>query len=86
MIAALLIAFLMQDKPADILPDGEGKKELEKICLDCHGPEQIVAKKHTKEEWDDVISDMVEKGASGKDEEFDKIAAYLTKNFGKPKN
>ena len=44
--------------------------------------EQIIAKKRTKDEWDDVMTDMVQKGAEGKDEEFDAIVAYLTKNFG----
>lgn len=85
MIAAVvLLAFLAQEKqPADPLPEGDGKKEVMKICVDCHGPEQIIAKKRTKAEWDDVISDMVQKGATGKDEDFDKIVAYLTKNFGK---
>ena len=82
MIALLLAALLAQDKP-DPLPEGEGKKQLLKVCTDCHGVDQIIAKKRTKDEWNDVISDMVQKGATGKDEEFDAIVAYLTKNFGK---
>lgn len=90
MIAALLLALLIQDKPqdkpVDPLPDGEGKKELVQICLDCHGPETIIAKKHTKEDWDSIVSDMIQKGATGKDEEFDKIVAYLAKNFNSNKN
>ncbi len=72
-----------QKKAPDPLPDGLGKKELLKICVDCHGPEQIIAKKRTKSEWDDVVSNMVQMGAAGKDEELDAIVAYLTKNFGK---
>lgn len=72
-----------QDKPADPLPEGDGKKELVKVCTDCHDVDQIIAKKRTKDEWNDVISDMIQKGATGKDEEFDAIVAYLTKNFGK---
>lgn len=84
MIFVLLLGLLAQDKaPPDPLPEGDGKKLVEKICLDCHGAETIVAQKHTKQEWDDVISDMIQKGATGKDEEFDGIVAYLTKNFGK---
>lgn len=78
------MGLLAQDKKPDPLPDGPGKKELLKICVDCHGPEQIIAKKRTKDEWDDVISQMVQMGATGKDEEMDAIVAYLTKNFGKP--
>jgi|HubBroStandDraft_6_1064221.scaffolds.fasta_scaffold1049407_1 hypothetical protein len=83
MITLVLFAMLAQDKTPDPLPEGDGKKLVVKLCTDCHGVEQIVAKKRTKEEWDAVISDMVQKGASGKDDEFDAVVAYLTKNFGK---
>jgi cytochrome c5 len=68
----------------DQLPEGEGKKVVEKLCNDCHGPENYTKKKHTKDEWEKVIQDMVEKGASGTDKELDTIVAYLTKYFGKP--
>jgi hypothetical protein len=83
MITLMLFAMLAQDKTADPLPEGDGKKLVVKLCTDCHGVEQIVAKKRTKEEWDAVISDMVQKGATGKDDEFDAIVAYLVKNFGR---
>ncbi len=83
MIALMLFARLVQDKAPDPLPEGDGKALVVKICTDCHGAEQIVTKKRTKAEWDDVISDMVQKGAEAKDAEFDAIVAYLVKNFGK---
>jgi competence protein ComEA len=83
MITLVLLAMLTQDKAPDPLPEGDGKKLVVKICTDCHGPEQIVAKRRTKEEWDDVISDMIQKGAEGKGDEFDAVVAYLVKNFGK---
>jgi cytochrome c5 len=87
MRSLLFVALLFfQDKPVqekDPLPEGEGKKLVVKICTDCHGAEQIVAKKRTKDEWNDVVSDMVQKGATGKDDEFEAIVAYLAKNFGK---
>jgi competence protein ComEA len=66
------------------LPEGPGKKEVEKVCNDCHGPENYTKKKHTKDEWEKVIQDMVEKGAAGTDKELDTIVTYLTKYFGKP--
>lgn len=84
MIAAILFAALLsQDNPADKLPEGEGKKVVVKICLDCHGPENFIDKRLDKAGWEAVISDMIEKGATAKDEEFDQIVAYLTKYFGK---
>ena len=84
LLAAVALAASAQQPPP--LPDGEGKKVVEKICLDCHGPETFTSKKHTKEEWDKVINDMVEKGAQGTEQELDQIVAYLAKYFGKDKS
>jgi len=83
LIGTALVLLLAQEKPADPLPEGDGKKELVRICTDCHGVDQIIAKKRTKKEWDDAVTDMVQKGATGSDAEFDKIVAYLTKYFGR---
>lgn len=68
------------------LPEGEGKKVVEKLCLDCHGSENFTTQKRTKDDWEKVISDMIEKGAQGTDQEFDQVVAYLTKYFGKDKS
>jgi competence protein ComEA len=67
------------------LPDGEGKKETERICNNCHGPENYVRKKHTKDEWETIVDDMVDKGATGTDDDFNIVVRYLTANFGKAK-
>jgi len=69
-----------QDQP---LPEGDGKKVVEKVCNDCHGSETYTQKKRTKEEWSKVIQSMIDKGADGTDAEYDKIIAYMTKYFGK---
>jgi competence protein ComEA len=84
--AGVLCVSLFAQDPPDPLPDGEGKKVVQKLCLDCHGPENFTAKKLTKKEWEKVINDMIQSGASGTDEEFDIVVKYLTKNFGKPED
>jgi hypothetical protein len=65
------------------LPEGEGKKLVEKVCNDCHGPENYTQKKRTKEDWEKVIQSMADKGAQATDAEYDIIVSYLTKYFGK---
>jgi len=74
----LLIASLAQD-----LPNGPGKAEVLKICLDCHDQDTITADNRTKEAWKKTIAKMVERGAEGTDEQFEVIVTYLTKNFGR---
>lgn len=81
-LLALAATLYAQDDP---LPEGEGKKVVQKICNDCHGPENFVSLRKDKAGWETVVSDMVERGATGTDQEFDIVVAYLTKNFGKDK-
>src|SRR5215471_1690570 len=65
----------------DKLPEGPGKAAVLKVCQGCHPPEVAASKTHTREEWEHTITDMINAGATGTDEEFDQIVEYLTKNF-----
>jgi cytochrome c5 len=65
------------------LPDGPGKVAFEKSCTTCHDAAQAINMRRTKAEWEQVIDDMVTRGANGSDQELDAITAYLTKFFGK---
>ena len=65
------------------LPDGPGKAAVEKMCKPCHGLENVVRARMTKERWGTVVDDMVSRGAQGTDDEIDQVIAYLAANFGK---
>jgi ankyrin repeat protein len=65
------------------LPDGDGKALLMKACTVCHDLARITTERKTKAEWTDTVSKMAGRGAQASDEEFETIASYLTKNFGK---
>ena len=67
------------------LPEGAGKATTQKVCGGCHAPEIVLGRHDTKEGWEQLVSNMVEKGANGTDSEFDTIIDYLAKNFP-PKN
>lgn len=79
-IFVLAVTLSAQDDP---LPAGKGKKVVQKICNDCHGPENYVNLRLDKDGWEKVVSDMIQNGATGTDQEFDIVVAYLTRNFGK---
>jgi len=86
MIAVATLALLLaQDsgKAKDPLPDGAGKKVVEKICLQCHGASTFTDQRLDQDGWEQVIDDMISKGAQGTNDEFDQIVDYLTKYFGK---
>src|SRR5947207_15277801 len=64
------------------LPDGPGKKAIEKVCYTaCHGPENVLKKRRTKDAWDKVLDDMSIKGAKATDEEFDLVLTYLSRYY-----
>jgi hypothetical protein len=67
------------------LPEGVGKPLLVRICSKCHGLENVVRARNTKEKWSSIVDDMVARGSEGTDEELERIIDYLTANFGKDK-
>lgn len=64
------------------LPDGAGKDATEKMCLPCHGLENVVKARLTKDRWAKEVDDMVARGATGTDDEIDQVISYLATNFG----
>src|SRR3954462_9841161 len=67
----------------DKLPEGPGKATVLKVCRGCHGADVVATKRHTREEWEHTVVDMINAGATGTDDEFSDIVDYLTKNFPK---
>jgi competence protein ComEA len=63
------------------LPDGAGKDAVLKVCGSCHQPERSASVRLTREGWEEVIADMIKRGAKGTDEEFGVVLEYLAKNF-----
>jgi competence protein ComEA len=63
------------------LPDGPGKATFQRICSGCHPAQIVIGRKLSRDGWEQVVSDMVQKGATGTDDEFDQIIEYLAANF-----
>ena len=54
-----------------------------KLCVGCHEIDLVVARRHTRQEWDGVVQDMIARGSKGTEEELSFVAEYLSKHFGK---
>lgn len=76
-----LVAMAIVGAAAPQLPDGPGKEPLVKVCGSCHQPERAAAVRLTREGWEEVIGDMIKRGAKGTDEEFAAVLNYLATNF-----
>lgn len=67
------------------LPDGKGKDLVQKDCTSCHAANLWTKQHNTKQQWSDVIEDMVSKGLDASDDDIATMTAYLTTNFGPAK-
>jgi cytochrome c5 len=70
--------------PPGAFPPAPEHDLVTRVCTACHVPELVTAKRHTAEEWDDIIAKMVDHGARANDAEQDQILAYLVRFYGKP--
>jgi competence protein ComEA len=64
-------------------PDGAAKEYVQKICLQCHEPAQLLSQKRTESDWKKTVARMAQKGVSAPTEQFDAIAVYMAQHFGK---
>ncbi|HEX4137406.1 MAG TPA: helix-hairpin-helix domain-containing protein [Bryobacteraceae bacterium] len=64
-------------------PEGPAKEYIGQICLQCHQPAMLLGQSRTESDWRKTVARMATKGVPGTPEQFDAIAAYMTKNFGK---
>ena len=67
----------------ELLPAGPEKEKMVKLCVGCHEIDLVVARRHTREEWDGVVEDMIARGSKGTEEELSDVAEYLSKYLGK---
>jgi len=74
--AATSFALAAADTPK--LPDGKGKETTVRICSTCHGAEIVLGKRLTRDGWNQVVVNMIQRGTQGSDDEFAEIVDYLT--------
>ena len=67
---------------SSVFPAAPERDLVVRTCTACHAPELVITKRHTPEEWDDIIAKMVDRGAQANDTEQQQILAYLVRFFG----
>lgn len=83
-IGALTAAFpvIASAQAASGLPPGPGHDQVETICAACHAPDVVAQQARTKEQWSEVVDQMIGRGAAVADADYPIIVEYLAKNFG----
>lgn len=64
------------------LPAGSGKDLVEARCVTCHDLTRVVSSRRQKADWDAVVANMVNRGATATPEERATIVSYLSAQFG----
>src|SRR5260370_42476993 len=69
-------------RPALPLPEGAGKDVTLKVCgSTCHGPDIMMGKGRTRDQWTAVVNTMVGRGAKASAAELTQISEYLSTHF-----
>src|SRR5438270_13701183 len=83
LLAAVGVGIAAAQSNEQLLPAGPAKEKMKKLCVGCHEVDLVVARRHSREEWDGVMEDMIARGAKGTEEEMTQVAEYLNKYLGK---
>lgn len=54
-----------------------------RVCGNCHTPDRIVATRRSRDQWGEVIDNMITRGAKGSDDDFGVVMEYLVAHFGR---
>jgi len=63
------------------LPEGPGRSEIQRLCVQCHDLAKSVSVRQDREAWGATMEKMLALGLKGPDQELDAIFEYLAKNF-----
>ena len=70
-------------QPATSAADDPAHELFVQTCSRCHDGARITALRRTKTEWEEVINKMIERGATGSEDDFLTVFSYLRRHHGK---
>jgi mono/diheme cytochrome c family protein len=72
------------DAPSSVtIPQDANSPTFARVCGNCHTPDRIVATRRSSDQWQEVIDNMITRGAKGSDDDFDAVFTYLMTHFGR---
>ena len=71
------------DEVKGSLPDGPGKETTIKLCGKCHGMDVTVSRRESADGWNEIVLQMIKRGAKGTNDEFGEVVDYLAEHFPK---
>jgi competence ComEA-like helix-hairpin-helix protein len=63
--------------------DDQSAGAFQRVCSSCHDAQRILATRRTRTQWEEIIGKMIDRGATGTDEDFTAAEDYLLKISGR---
>jgi len=82
-ISAICLIAIAPAHAQQDFPEAPAKEYVTRICLQCHPASQLLAQRRTEADWNTTVARMARKGIPAPSEQYDAIAAYLSKYFPK---
>ncbi len=80
-LGSLLTSETARGQARPQLPEAPARETTKRVCGACHPAEVVLGRGMTREQWGNMVSNMISRGAKGSDEEFAQIVDYLAKNL-----
>jgi len=81
-IAVLVVFSLNPVQAEDPLPKGEGRNLVSKKCQKCHDLDRIQDMRGSRDQWSEILEEMVNNGLVLNDEDRETILKYLETHLG----
>jgi competence ComEA-like helix-hairpin-helix protein len=77
-----VVSYVPVQQPAGVADDPTTELFMQ-MCHRCHDAARITAIRRTKSEWQEVLTKMIERGATGTEDDFVKVFEYVRRHYGK---
>jgi competence ComEA-like helix-hairpin-helix protein len=72
-----------QQQAGSSVTDDPANELFVQMCNRCHDAARITALRRTKTEWEEIINKMIERGATGSEDDFQTVFGFLRRHYGK---
>jgi competence ComEA-like helix-hairpin-helix protein len=81
---ALVFAVVLTARHQDAKDPEDARSEavLARVCTDCHEWQRIGETRRTKDQWEDLISDMMDRAGGASDKDYNAILEYALRHYG----
>lgn len=67
----------------DLVPPADPPENFRRVCIKCHTSDRVVQGRRFRAQWEELIEQMVARGAVVNDEDYEVIIGYLVGEYGR---